>query len=150
MTDPADRATDARTPVIPGWVSAVSIVVAVLAMSALVWVLFKGTVGPGETVRGVYDAVAAGDCAGAWEALAPGLQGERDEGSFCDDVSDAAGSVPSGVHVQKVTLLGDEGEATRAEVSMQEDDATVVWGVEREGHDWSVTSLPDSGVLSGL
>ena len=45
--------------------------------------------------------------------------------------------------------IGDEERVTFL-VSMQEDDATVVWGVEREGHDWAIAALPDSGALSGL
>jgi hypothetical protein len=150
MTDREPGSTQARPPVIPRWVSALSIVVAMVAVTALVWVLFKQTVGPGESVRSVYDAVSQGDCPGAWSALSQELQAARDEAAFCDSLADVSPDVPDGVHVQKVVLLGDEGEATRADVSMQEGDEAVVWSVARNGDAWLITALPESGALAGL
>jgi hypothetical protein len=128
-------------------VAAVSIAVAVLAVTALVWVLFKGTVGPGEAVRDFYDSVHAGDCAGAWASLAPTAQQETTETAFCDAVAAGAAEIPAGIHVQSVTLLGVEGEASRAEVTMEANDVKTVWQVELIDGDWRISGLPDSGVL---
>lgn len=150
MSEPGEPQPSSRTRTIPPWASALSIVVAVLAMTALVWVLFKGTAGPGESVRGFYDAVGSGDCDAAWEALAPSARGDADQASFCAKASDAAATVPGGVHVQQVTLLGEEGEASRARVTMEEGDVSAVWSVERNGDRWYVTALPSEGIFSGF
>lgn len=147
MTEQASTPRGTRLNGIPGWVAGGAIVVAVLAVTALVWVLFQNTVGPGEVVRGLYDAAAEGDCDTSWDTLSPSLRESMDRDAFCASVTQISAPQES-VRVDKVTLLGEEGEATRAEVTIDEAGTLVVWEVERDADDWYVVSLPRDGIFA--
>lgn len=136
-------------PAIPNWVVVVSMAVAVLAVSVLLWVLFQKTTGPGEIVHRYYKAAAGGDCDGAYALLSPALQQAQERDSFCSGL-DASQGVPSDPKIGSVTLVGPEGMAKEAAVSV---DACVggppiVWQLEREGDTWLITSLPDTGIAA--
>lgn len=130
---------------IPTWIGATAIAVAVVSMSFLVWVLFKNTAGPGEAVRTYYSALATNDCDAAWDGLSPGLQEGLDREAFCASVASVAGQIPDDVHVSRVTLLGAEGDADRAEVTIEEPDVAVVWHVELDDGAWTIASLAERG-----
>lgn len=132
---------------VPLVVSIISIVVAVGAVSVLVFVLFKTTTGPGQALRQYYRAVAAENCETAYDRLSGALQGQIDRDGFCDAVR-AAGDrgVPGDVEILEVTGFG-EPPARSARVSVREIGPTseaepVVWQMVRQGGDWFVAEIP--------
>lgn len=66
-----------------------SIVVAVLAVSGLIYLLYNRTRGPAEVLRDFAEAVDAGECEAAYDLLADGSRAAIDQEAFCD--TDLAG-----------------------------------------------------------
>jgi hypothetical protein len=133
-------------PAIPNSVVIISVAIAVLAVSALIWVLFQKTTGPGEIVHDYYEAVAAGDCDGAFSLLSPVLQQDQDRESFCSG-SGTSSTVPADPRVESVTLVGPEGSAKAAAVTVDESGSggPTVWNLARQGDTWVITAFPDTG-----
>ena len=128
-------------PAIPNWVVFVAVAVAVLAVSALIWVLFQETTGPGEIVHRYYGAAASGDCETAYSLLSPTLQQDVGHDPFCSGTLDA--SLPADPKIASVTLTGPEASARAAAVTVDQGDGpSMVWSLERLGDTWVITSLP--------
>ena len=135
-----------RRPAVPLVVVIVSILVAVAAASVLIYVLFKSTSGPGQTLRRYYDAVAADDCGKAYGDLSDPLQHSISKDRFCTAVHGVRGNVPTSVTIQTVTGCG-EPPAQFAKVTITEHGPSatpqpVVWHMVRQGDDWRVASFP--------
>ena len=145
MEEEAGRSNGAAEwpkPAIPTWVVAASVAVALLAVSALLWVLFQKTTGPGEIVHRYYQAASSGDCDAAYSLLSPGLQQAEPHDSFCGDLGAWS---PSDPKIVAVTLIGPEGTARAAAVSIEGCDGAppVVWKLARQGDTWVITSIPE-------
>ena len=135
-----------RRPVVPLAVVVVSVLVAVGAVSVLIFVLVKSTTGPGQTLRRYYAAVASDDCGAAYGDLSTDLQHAITSDRFCSAVKGVQGKVPTAITIEAVTGCG-EPPAQFAKVSVTEHgpDASaqpVRWHMIREGDDWKVASFP--------
>lgn len=126
-------------PQIPTWAAVGAMVVAVLAILALVVVLYQRTTGPGEVVLTFYEDAASGNCAAATALLAPSIEASVREAAegYCE-----AGAVPDSRRVESVTLEGPEGDADHSEVVIDADGTEVNWQLQREGADWFISGLP--------
>lgn len=135
-------------PAIPNWIVIVSVAVAVLAVSALIWVLFQKTTGPGEIVHRYYQAAAGGDCDTAYSVLSPDLQQTIGHDAFCSGTLD--GSLPADPKIESVTLTGPEGTAKTAAVTVAGASGApaLVWDLARQGDTWVITRVPQSGTTS--
>jgi hypothetical protein len=137
---------DGRRPAIPTVVLIVAIVIAVGAVSGLIYLLFKTTTGPGQTLRHYYEDVAAGDCDAAYGLLSTRLRKEVSHESFCVSVRHAERSgVPSEVKIKSVTGYG-EPPARYARVVVQErgraaTGSPVTWKMIREGSSWFIATF---------
>lgn len=125
----------------------VSLIVAVAAVSALIYVLFRNTTGPGQTLRKYYEAVAAGDCDTAFDYLSMPLREKTGRTAFCDGVQalSRADRVPTDVTIRVVTGYG-EPPARFARVVVRERGPgafprPVRWRMLREGESWRVASF---------
>ena len=134
-------------PPVPVIVVLVSIVVAVGAVSALIFALFKSTTGPGQTLRSYYEAVAADDCGTAYGYLSDTLRDRVGADEFCRSVLDAhrSGLIPANVAIKSVTGFG-EPPAQYADVVVQEIGPAAIrspvhWKMVREGDSWRVSSF---------
>ena len=130
----------------PTIVVIVSIVVAVAAVTGLIYVLVKNTTGPGQTLRAYYEAVAAGDCGKAYGYLSIPLHGAIPQDRYCAAVAGARGRAPTSITIQSVTGCG-EPPARFARVTIVEhgSDASaqpVVWHLVRQSDEWAVASFP--------
>ena len=147
MEDEAERSDSPAEwpkPAIPSWVVVASVTVAILAVSALLWVLFQKTTGPGEIVHNYYEAAASGDCDGAYSLLSPGLQQAQDADPFCTALKESPG-LEADPKIEAVTLIGPEGTAKAAQVSVDGcgDAPSVTWALQRQGETWVITSIPE-------
>jgi hypothetical protein len=143
--DRKDEPGERPRPSIPLLVVAGALVVAVAAVSILIFVLFKKTTGPAQVVREYYSAVAARDCDSAYDVIAPDLSRLIPRSRFCGAV-DARRSVPTGVQIDIVTGCG-EPPARFALVSVRElgPDAApedVQWQMVRIGGSWKIAAFP--------
>jgi hypothetical protein len=125
----------------------VSILVAVGAVSVLIYVLFKSTTGPGQTLRRYYDAVSADDCGSAYVDLSDPLQHAILKDRFCTAVDGVKGNVPTSITIDTVTGCG-EPPAQFAKVTITEHGPSasaqpVVWHMIRQGDDWRIASFPE-------
>ena len=145
---PAPKGSSRRIrPPVPVIVVLVSIVVAFGAVSALIFVLFKSTTGPGQTLRAYYEAVAADDCGTAYGYLSNTMRDRVGADDFCRSVLDAHqhGLIPANVAIKSVTGFG-EPPAQYADVVVQElgpaaNRGSVHWKMIREGDSWRVSSF---------
>jgi hypothetical protein len=130
---------------IPLVVVAGALVVAVAAVSVLIFVLFKKTTGPGQVVRAYYSAVAARDCGAAYGDLAPAVRARVSRGRFCDALA-GSGPSPTGVVIETVTGCG-EPPARFALVRVRElgsgaASSDVEWELVRIGGSWRISAFP--------
>src|SRR6266568_7112607 len=140
-------------PAIPIVVMIVSILVAVGAVSVLLFVLFNKTTGPGQVLRHYYQAVAADDCGKAYGLLDDDLKRAIDKDAFCNAVHGVQGKVPTSVSILTVTGCG-EPPADFARVTIQEHGPgappnPVSWEMARQGSAWQVAAFPPLRRLVG-
>lgn len=135
-------------PAVPTWITIAAVIIAVGAVTALLWLMFQKTTGPGEVVKDYYAAVAGGDCDNAYGYLAAGTE---DKSTFCAFVSSRQADVPGDPTVESVTLLGEAGEATQAHVAIDEGSGEpAVWELRRDGEIWVIFAAPKTGALAGV
>jgi hypothetical protein len=139
-----------RITALPLVVVVVSLLVAVGAVTALIFVLFKTTTGPGQTLRQYYQAVSARDCGEAFSKLSSSLRETQRPGPFCRKVlSVVRNGAPDDVQIVAVTGLGEPpakfARVTVREIGPHSNPNPVVWRMEREGGRWFVADFPDTG-----
>lgn len=136
-----------------------SIVVAVGLTSVLLFLLFRGTTGPGEQLRTFYSTVNAGDCTAAYELLTPSLQEQlAGEAAFCTATQPVEGSLTmSDVTVASVLLEGDTGKIAAVTIEGDpraatggEGQTTVTWRMVKEGDAWLLEEFPRTWTALGL
>ena len=135
---------------VPLVVSVISIVVAVGAVSFLILVLFKTTTGPGQALRQYYEAVSAGSCDAAYERLADPLQASLPPRDFCLAVDGARDrGVPADIEILEVTGFGEpparSARVTIREIGPRSEPDPLVWQMARQGGDWFVAEIPQTG-----
>lgn len=124
-------------PAVPTVVVAISLVVAVGAVSGLLFLLYNRTRGPGEILREFARRVDAGDCSGSYRLLDASVTEDVDEGRWCEELERLDAVLDSDFDLQQATLRGDvavvrvEGPPVRA------------WRLARHGNSWRVLVPPE-------
>lgn len=121
-------------PTIPTLLVVVSVLVALVAVSALIVVLFRETVGPGEVLRDFAERTADGDCGGSYELLDGGVRSSVSQEEWCDLVPGMAEQISPEFEIDRVIL---EGTGARVEVSGS-GTTTGAWFLTRQGGSWAV------------
>jgi hypothetical protein len=112
-----------------------SILVALVAVSALIFVLFRETVGPGEVLRDFAESLAEDDCPGSYELLDDNVRASFPEGEWCEEVPGLADTLSPDFEIDRVIL---EGTGARVEVSGSGTTAGA-WFLTRDDGSWVVT-----------
>lgn len=121
-------------PAIPTALVVVSMAVALVAVSALIYVLFRETVGPGEVLRNFAERLADEDCPGSYDLLDASVRSSIAEDEWCGEVPALADRLPPEFEIERVVL---EGTDARVEVSGAGTTAGA-WFLRREGGSWAV------------
>lgn len=137
MTEPGHE--ERSRPRLPLWIAILSIVLALIAGSVLIYVLYKETKGPGEILREFARRVDRHDCEGSYELLDKGVREGLTEEQWCtqtlpplDDGLDADFTLEHAV------LEGDTAEVEISGVEL------TTWRLNRFGkRSWRVVGPPD-------
>jgi hypothetical protein len=121
-------------PGLPTGVVVASVIIALLAVSGLILLLYEETRGPGEILRQFAEAVDDGDCAGSYELLDGRARAAVDETRWCDEVLPMVDEqIDADFDLEQAVLQGDQ-----AEVHVSGVPATV-WRLQRFGErSWRV------------
>ena len=119
-------------PAVPTAVVAVSLVVAVGAVSGLLFLLYNRTRGPGEILREFARRVDARDCQGAYRLLAASEAEAMDEETFCGAIDRLDQALDSDFDLRQAVLQGEV-----ASVHVEGPEITQ-WRLERHGNSWRV------------
>lgn len=133
----SDQENDYR-PQIPTWAAVGAMVVAVLAVLALVFVLYQRTTGPGEVVMRFYSSANEGDCPAVAELLSSAVD-PQDAVALCGDLEGTESH-----RIESVTLLGPQGDADEATVVVSTEPPTLDddWHLIRSGDEWLISAIP--------
>lgn len=131
-------------PRIPGGVIAAAVVIALVAVSGLIFLLYRETRGPGEILRRFARAVDDGDCGASYELLDASVQSGVDEPTWCEQVLPGVdGQIDRDFDLDRAVLQGDEAEVHVTGVQVE------VWRLRRFGErSWRVIG-PEGGFPSG-
>lgn len=121
-------------PAIPTALVVVSMAVALIAVSALIYVLFQETVGPGEVLRSFAERLADEDCPGSYDLLDASVRSSIAEEAWCQEVARLAEQLPPEFEIERVIL---EGTDARVDVSGGGTTAGA-WFLRREDRSWAV------------
>ena len=121
-------------PAVPTMLVVASVLVALVAVSALIFVLFRETVGPGEVLRDFAEALAEDDCPGSYQLLDAGVRASIPEDEWCEEVPRLADALPRDFEIDRVIL---EGTGARVEVSGT-GTSTGAWFLTRDDSSWVV------------
>jgi hypothetical protein len=141
MAEPPTRPNGAAAwrPSLPTAIVVTSVVVALVAVSGLLYLLYTRTTGPGQVLREFIEHVEASDCAGSYALLDASLRIDPD--TWCENLNDLAAQVDSGFGVRRVLLEEDV-----ALVRVANPDGTrAAWRLSRDDRSWRVL-----GPLSGV
>ena len=143
MDEASGNGAPRRRPGIPTGLVVASVIIAVLAVSGLLLLLYRETRGPGEILREFAQAVDDGDCAGSYELLDGSVRAGLDEATWCEEVLAAVdGQIDADFDLEQAVLQGDEAEVHVAGVEV------TVWRLRRFGErSWRVLG-PEGGFLS--
>lgn len=122
-------------PAVPTMLVVASILVALVAVSALIFVLFRETVGPGEVLRDFAESLAEDDCPGSYELLDENVRASFPESEWCEEVPGLADTLSPDFEIDRVIL---EGTGARVEVSGS-GTTTGAWFLTRDDGSWVVT-----------
>lgn len=84
--EPAEKGTRRPRSHVPLWIAIASIVIAIIAASILVYVLYKETRGPGEILREFARRVDRNDCAGSFDLLDEGVRSGLTGDEWCTQI----------------------------------------------------------------
>ena len=122
----------------------ISAVVALAAVSGLIYLLYQETRGPGEILRDFARHVDDGDCPGSYELLDETVRSQIDESAWCEALPTVDEQIDADFDVEQAVLQGDESEVQVTGV------ATEVWRLRRFGErSWRVLGPEEGFVLSG-
>ena len=120
-------------PVLPTVLVVVAIVVAVGAVSGLIFLLYQETRGPGEILRSFARAVDAGDCAESYDLLDESVRAAISEDAWCQRLPNVDRELDADFTLDRAALSGDEA------VVRIEGSATDTWTLRRFGaRSWRV------------
>ena len=130
---------------LPTGIVLAAMIVALVAVSGLILVLYRETRGPGEILRRFAEAVDAGDCEASYDLLHGTVRATGDEAEWCDGtMADADAMIDADFTLELAVL---EGDRARGEVSGVPE---TVWILGRHGQrSWRVIG-PEGGFLFRL
>jgi hypothetical protein len=119
---------------LPTGVVVVSVIIALLAVSGLLLLLYRETRGPGEILRQFAEAVDDGDCDGSYELLDGTARAGLDETRWCQEVLPTVDEqIDADFDLEQAVLQGDEAEVHVSGVPV------TVWRLRRFGErSWRV------------
>jgi hypothetical protein len=121
-----------------------SVLVALVAVSGLIAVLYRETRGPGEILRRFAEALDVGDCDGAFGLLHESVAADLSQEAWCGESLPALDTELDADFRMERTVL--EGDVARVEVSGV---PTTTWLLRRHGErSWRVVG-PAPSDLSG-
>ena len=122
-------------PRLPLGIVVVSAVVALLAVSGFIYLLYNRTRGPAEVLRDFATAVDAGDCGAAYDLLADDSRAGLPEEQFCDtDLPALDDDLDADFTLDRVVY---HRETQTADLTLA-GDAGATWRLERHGNTWRV------------
>jgi hypothetical protein len=119
---------------LPTGVVVASVIIALLAVSGLLLLLYQETRGPGEILRQFAEAVDDGDCRGSYELLDGRARAAVDETRWCDEVLPTVDEqIDADFDLEQAVLQGDQAEVHVSGVPV------TVWRLQRFGdRSWRV------------
>jgi hypothetical protein len=136
---PAENGYRRSRPGLPTGIVVASVLLALVAVSLLLLLLYRETRGPGEILRLFARAVDEGDCAGSYELLDGGVQTQVGEDAWCAGLAAVDDSLDADFGVERAVLEGDEAEVHVSGVPVE------VWRLRRYGErSWRVLG-PEGG-----
>lgn len=145
MSEPelGDNGYRSARPRLPIGIAIASIVIALIAGSALVYVLYRETRGPGEILREFARRVDRHDCEGSYDLLAPSVRLQIPEEGWCSEfLAEVDENLDSHFTLEQAVLKGD---IARIEISGV---GYTSWRLKRFGErSWRVVG-PEEGLTS--
>jgi hypothetical protein len=142
MTEvPEENGFRRERPRLPTGLIVAAVLIALLAVSGLIFLLYRETRGPGEILREFALAVDNGDCAASYDLLDSSVQGEIDEARWCQDLPGVDSQINAEFDLDRAVLEGDEAEVHVSGIEV------TVWRLRRFGdRSWRVLG-PEAGFL---
>jgi hypothetical protein len=104
----ADNGYRRAVPRLPTGIIAASVVVALVAVSGLIYLLYRETRGPGEILRRFAQAVDDGDCAESYELLHETVTSRIPEEEWCARLPEINEMIDADFRLEEASLSGDE------------------------------------------
>ena len=139
--EPGENGYRRVRPRLPLGIAITSIVIALIAGSALIYILYRETRGPGEILREFAKRVDRGDCAGSYELLDEGVRAGFTEGQWCAQTLPSLDEgLDSDFTLEHAVLEGDTAEVEISGVELTR------WRLNRFGErSWRVVG-PEGGL----
>lgn len=139
---PGENGYPRAGPRLPTGIIVASVIIALLAVSGLLLLLYRETRGPGEILRRFAEAVDDSDCEASYDLLHELVRVGMDETTWCDQLLPQADQmIDADFTLERAVLLGDRA---RVEVSGVRE---TVWILGRHGErSWRVVG-PEDGFL---
>lgn len=148
MSEPERAENDSRRvrPHLPLGIAIASIVIAIIAASVLIYVLYKETRGPGEILREFARRVDRHDCAGSYDLLDADVQAGLTGDQWCTQVLPSINEgLDSDFSLERAVLQGDVATVQISGVEMTS------WQLSRFGErSWRVVGPPQGLALVEL
>jgi hypothetical protein len=110
--EPAENGYRRALPRLPIGIIASSVIVALVAVSGLLYLLYRETRGPGEILRRFAQAVDDGDCPESYELLDAGVTARISEDQWCQGLPDVDPLIDADFSLEEAVLQGDEAVVT--------------------------------------
>ena len=139
MTSPDENGDQRGRARLPTGVVVASVILALLAVSGLLLLLYRETRGPGEILRQFAEAVDDGDCQGSYELLDGRARAAVDETQWCDEVLPTVDEqIDADFDLEQAVLQGNQAEVHVTGVPV------TVWRLQRFGErSWRVLGPGD-------
>jgi hypothetical protein len=125
-------------PVLPVTMVIIAVVVAVGAVTGLIFLLYEETRGPGEILRRFATAVDEGDCPGSYELLDDSVRARFDEDAWCSMLPEVDGLIDADFDLRRSVLEEDVAIVTISGTGVE------VWRLKRFGdRSWRVLGPED-------
>jgi hypothetical protein len=135
---PEENGYPRARPRLPTGIVIASVVVALVAVSGLIALLYRETRGPGEILREFARRVDEGDCAGSYDLVAQSVRSGLAEDQWCERLSTVDEQIDADFELERAVLMGDE-----ATVFVSGPPAGQ-WLLERHGErSWRVLGPPE-------
>ncbi len=121
------------------WIAIVSVLVALVSASALVYLLYKETKGPGEILREFARRVDRQDCAGSYELLDESVRADVSQEQWCTQMLDPVDEgLDADFDLESAFLENDVFEVEISGVEL------TIWRLRRFGErSWRVLGPPE-------